>query len=343
VRPDLRKKTRTTHYVPMIDAGCSHYYGAMLAALLPGVRDFRTPLATGYLVLLDIWLLWGRGLIPETPTNEFARRLADLSSLMGSTVTLAAVSFAAYLVGAVLTISRVPYLPELSSKHRVMIRVGKRIKLYVVLKAALRDPFYSDPILLWVLKESWGGVLKHALPQGKGSEAASEEAMPTVKVGESDSNTQDSGATTLSWKDDRDLWPVAVDRIAIQVHRELADLATKLQLEVPEIYDDYDRLRSEAEMRFSSFWPLLVLTGISVYLWTSWALIVIVIPVTLLLDGIHRQRRAERKVWQALITGKLRSTVLTELGDNFIYALLTPHSDARLETLYSGQPSRLRP
>lgn len=77
----------------------------MLASLLPGLREVRTPLAVGYLWLLVMWL-WFAGHVPtERPTGDgFIPRVFDLLDLLGPAAVLAALSFVAFLLGALLTI-----------------------------------------------------------------------------------------------------------------------------------------------------------------------------------------------------------------------------------------------
>ena len=73
----------------------------VIASLLPGVRELRTPLAAGYLWLLSFWLLFD----PIFPSREEATGVYESISRLieeGSIVGLgAAVSFIAYLVGTV--------------------------------------------------------------------------------------------------------------------------------------------------------------------------------------------------------------------------------------------------
>ncbi len=77
----------------------------MLANLLPGLRDVRTPLAVGCLWLLVAWSLFadrvprnrpeGGGLVPA---------LYDLGNIVGEGALLAAISFVAYLIGALISL-----------------------------------------------------------------------------------------------------------------------------------------------------------------------------------------------------------------------------------------------
>lgn len=78
----------------------------MLASLLPGLRDVRTPLTVGYLYLLVGWLLFA-GHVPRQrpPDDGFITRLFDLVGILGPAAAVAALSFLAYVLGALLTVS----------------------------------------------------------------------------------------------------------------------------------------------------------------------------------------------------------------------------------------------
>ena len=73
----------------------------MLASLLPGLRDLRVPLTVGYLWLLTLWF-WCYGAIPTTRAEATGVVLEAivLSDLLGPVAGVAAVSFAAYLIGS---------------------------------------------------------------------------------------------------------------------------------------------------------------------------------------------------------------------------------------------------
>ncbi len=77
----------------------------MLASLLPGLRDVRTPLTVGYLWLVASWV-WFGGYLPEKrPTDDgVILRLFELSDLFGPGATIAAFSLAAYILGVLLTV-----------------------------------------------------------------------------------------------------------------------------------------------------------------------------------------------------------------------------------------------
>ncbi len=77
----------------------------MLASLLPGVRDVRTPLTVGYLWLVVLWAWFADSIPRERPSDEgLVARFFDLHDLLGPGATLAALSFVAYLLGVLLTV-----------------------------------------------------------------------------------------------------------------------------------------------------------------------------------------------------------------------------------------------
>ncbi|SDH22819.1 hypothetical protein [Microbacterium pygmaeum] len=74
----------------------------MLASLLPGLRDLRVPLATGFLWAVVAWLL----LYPAIPSQDDATGLAaeiyKVLGAFGSAALITVVTFVAYLLGIVL-------------------------------------------------------------------------------------------------------------------------------------------------------------------------------------------------------------------------------------------------
>lgn len=73
----------------------------MLASLLPGLRDVRTPLAVGYLWLVLVWIWWSEDISGAFRDSEVGDRVRELHDTVGAAGSLAAISFAAYVLGAV--------------------------------------------------------------------------------------------------------------------------------------------------------------------------------------------------------------------------------------------------
>jgi hypothetical protein len=78
----------------------------MLASLLPGLRDLRTPLAVGYFWFFNAWLFFGSSLQHATPRAEpMVDRFEELQRHLGIGASLAVLSFSAFLVGSLITFS----------------------------------------------------------------------------------------------------------------------------------------------------------------------------------------------------------------------------------------------
>jgi hypothetical protein len=97
--------------------------------LLPGLRDLRAPLVSGYLWLTALWLGLGHaGWLPDKrpPGDSEVARLWDLGGTLGKTVVLAVLTFIAYLIGSFLEIN-----PDGRLAHLLMpLVLFERAKLY---------------------------------------------------------------------------------------------------------------------------------------------------------------------------------------------------------------------
>ncbi|WP_410616469.1 hypothetical protein [Amycolatopsis sp. lyj-109] len=76
----------------------------MLTSLLPGVREVRTPVASGFAWLLVGWLAIADHLPRSRPAQHVFATLWELGSYVGKGGLLVVVSFAAYLLGAFLEV-----------------------------------------------------------------------------------------------------------------------------------------------------------------------------------------------------------------------------------------------
>lgn len=76
---------------------------ALLATLLPGLRDVRVPLATGFLWLTFAWLLVARAIPNSSELTGLLFEIDRAVAALGSTALVAALSFVAYIVGVMTT------------------------------------------------------------------------------------------------------------------------------------------------------------------------------------------------------------------------------------------------
>lgn len=70
----------------------------MFAALLPGIRELRVPLAVGFLWMAVLWTATS-AFLRSPPEESFLSDLASLAEWISAPVFLVALSFVAYLVG----------------------------------------------------------------------------------------------------------------------------------------------------------------------------------------------------------------------------------------------------
>jgi hypothetical protein len=117
-----------------------------MSSLLPGLREVRTPLTCGYVWLVVTWLLVGAEIPTERPSTQAFALLWDLGTYVGKSGLFAAVSFAAYLVGAFLEIDPLRMWhrggrPEWLNKIRELSKWGplRRVSFYPVSIQAQRD------------------------------------------------------------------------------------------------------------------------------------------------------------------------------------------------------------
>ncbi|SDD09278.1 hypothetical protein [Auraticoccus monumenti] len=88
----------------------------MLAALLPGVRELRTPLAAGVLYLFALWLLFRWIALPAVPYDLIADVLM-WRAIFQPALVLSALGFAAYLIGSLLTVEGYRVFPSIAKRQ----------------------------------------------------------------------------------------------------------------------------------------------------------------------------------------------------------------------------------
>jgi hypothetical protein len=187
----------------------------MLSSVLPGVRDVRTPLVTGYAWLIALWLLFADWNPAQRAGAQLRSVFSPLTTSLGSGPILALVTVVAYLFGGLLVgdPNRTPFLPSL---NRVLahplellrnLDANSRSDLRKPLREAGRSRRYRD--------------------------------IDTYRLG--------SHFIRRDITDDADVEP-AKEAIMGFDH---TSAAVRLQIANKDLWDQYDRFRAEAELRFS--------------------------------------------------------------------------------------------
>jgi hypothetical protein len=76
----------------------------MLANLLPGLRELRTPLTIGWTWLAALWLAFGELLPPREQAAGIVLSLYQAADVLGDATVLGVVTFIAYLLGSLLEV-----------------------------------------------------------------------------------------------------------------------------------------------------------------------------------------------------------------------------------------------
>jgi hypothetical protein len=211
----------------------------LLAQILPGFRDFRTPLVTGYLWLLSTWILLGKPVPTKDRKDGLMGTINALSEYLSPALVLGGLSFIAYIIGILLAIdlkfvTRVMQFPPFrgrgmtngtgSTLRRLLEEAFKRAEGRAVTWEMIYKEFDIESPSLWTEKdyidkaEGDPNELKRLRREGALFEAAS--------------------------------------ILTARIEAEIPTLATKLQEKNKDLYDSYSRDKSEAEFRLSVALPI---------------------------------------------------------------------------------------
>ncbi|WP_418060340.1 hypothetical protein [Pimelobacter simplex] len=309
----------------------------MLSAVLPGVREFRTPLVTGVLWAACVWLLVGRPVSDSDSTREFVEsfKLGDLPT----TVWVGAAALATYLIGSLLVMRSSPVEWLLRRLRPKLARIAERLD-------EDREPPRRRHWWAWKAwkKYGWrGGVwrwLRIARDRFADVRATRWETVDGWLYNEFDSMVADGRVPVMrsfnggcnapngfeafyatSTLDDHpafvenyDLRSSLVQTFVREVKQEKAAVEVRIQMRYPEVYAEIDRLKVEAELRMSIFWPLTLLCVLLGFAWTPLALVGLLVPPLLLLDGFKRAHGASEKTWGTLVAGEVTSPILDAMS-----------------------------
>jgi hypothetical protein len=194
----------------------------VLASLLPGLRDIRTPLTVGYLWLLIAWLLFGEHVPKSRPSgNGLLAQLFDLSGILGKAAPIAALSFIAYLLGALLTIP-----------------VESRFISSIL---SILGTFSQDTRLTTEEYARWRA-------------GRTDEVRDRIEVSK---NRNAGPVLDISDSEMRTLVRFAVEEPGSYLAAN--DLRARLLVANQQMYGEYDRLAAEASFRVNMFLPLIAL------------------------------------------------------------------------------------
>jgi hypothetical protein len=248
----------------------SRYNLTVLASLLPGLRDIRTPLAAGYLWVVVLWLLL-HDYVPKSATEAQGAvgSLYQLGSLVGGSAGLAAVSFIAYLLGLILAIftERLGTLikAKISREHAPSPDARKQSQLGRFVDTALFDFEQDYPrFTVYDYVDVFG-------------------QMPGRTVHREEKSRDEVRQTFLEFVID-----------------EYPAIAIRLQAKNRDLWDTYDRHTAEAEFRLGIAPPLVLASVTLAFQASPWWLCLLVVPAALVWLAWREFKQANLTLTQAI-------------------------------------------
>jgi hypothetical protein len=312
----------------------------MIMNLLPGLRELRAPLVSGYLWLLSAWLFLSHmNWLPSRrpPGNGEVARLWDLGGTLGKTVVLAAVTFIAYLIGSFLEMSPDGRIASFLTpvvladrrpwylKRALMTRTG--IDIYDFQRALEANGIFFEDWKARAVAQSVSSEAKRDLMDVLEQRSMLPETMgpyqprPAPPALMNDYESRSYRDRVQEWETrnrgrlDKLLRnEMAADVIILNIVEEMQQLASRLLVKNQELFGKYDRQMAEASLRMNVSIPLTVLlvlaawlSGFTVRLQIGLTLIAFVFGFILLRQGFLRAVSARDIIVQALVIGEVES------------------------------------
>jgi len=302
----------------------------MLAQILPGFRDFRTPLVTGYLWLLSLWILLGKPIPTKERTTGLMGTMNAISEYLSSATILAVLSFVAYLIGILLVVDG-KVAARLVRRYGWSVRrtVGSDGKKHLKFKrnASLDDyerivGTSSGLVMRKLLWDAFNRTKKRMVPWETVYEEYGIEKPDQAKEAKyfdaANGNPDELHERLLT----EGLQYVAPILLA-DMEAEIPNLATKLQEKNKELYETYNREKSESEFRLSVALPiavasvLILVFGLSQShtLNISMGALGLAAALVLLRKGWVKSQESTNVIVTALEISTIQSSVLTRLND----------------------------
>lgn len=302
----------------------------MLAQILPGFRDFRTPLVTGYLWLLSLWILLGKPIPTKDRKDGLMGMLNALSEYLSPLLVVGVLSFAAYLVGVMLavdikvvgvliqrhgwTISR-----SLSGKGKLKLKFSRNSKLNDYDRIMGTSSGSTMRRLLW---DAFSRVNKRLVPW-ETIYSEYDINYPTDEqerkyyqdaLGDPDRVEEHIRRTGLGF-----IGPVLLS----DMEAEIPIMATKLQEKNKDLYDAYSKDKAEAEFRLSVALPIAVASVLILFvglsgnptLNTSMAMAGFISALILFKKGWTKSQEATNIIVTHLEIKTIKSRVLERLDE----------------------------
>ncbi|MEV5240165.1 hypothetical protein AB0K89_13805 [Streptomyces cinnamoneus] len=252
----------------------------MLASLLPGLREIRTPLVAGYIWLVTVWLAVERNIPNRQQAHGHLRQLYILTDFFGKSIILTVITFLAYLLGTLLQVRALSVL-------RPILRYRVRRQKDIHGRDSLEELSSSRGLLGWRL-----------LLTGPASDTLTRYVHTRIQQA-----VPESAGKWLR---------VESFRAKEILTSDLDQVRTRLFAANADLYGESDRKASEADLRAN-----VAAAGgtLSVVLaWKVDPLWLLLLPVSgiLLVRAVSLARQANDMLVQAVVTELVRSPQLEQ-------------------------------
>lgn len=241
--------------------------------LLPGLRELRTPLATGYIWLLTLWFTLYNHIPARGKASGIAQSAYQLVDFLGKPALLAAASFLAFLIG--------------------LVQV---------------DPGTIRNVVFRLVGHNTATWLLRRMPRGEIGVPPTVSESSMVSLHDFLANmTREVGIERGKFlTPDR-----SVKEVVAQVIGDLRATAIRLQVDKPDLYQAYDRKAAEADFRVNVGLAIGGLSlGLAVAGGDGWFATGLLITLMMIRSGIYRQQTANDLLVETLTSRVLTSPTI---------------------------------
>jgi hypothetical protein len=285
----------------------------LLGSLIPGVREVRAPLVSGYLWCVFLWLL----LAPHVPSphgQAVYEHLVELAEAMGPIGKAVTVSIVAYLIGSLAQSVVGLVVSRLSERRGPLDREGEELANVHSLEPlrSLADPDWRGRRSSSLGIGNWRSFLAiQELSERELSESfrglqLAIEVAESREEGPYASYFMNGTTPMVRLRMQGETGSIAAHEFVIPQFdaRELIDqrslLETRLLEVAPGTGAQVERFQAEAEFRFAIAGPLVFLAVLlSVDVSLLWAA-ALVVPAAMVMQGRELSRQATRELFDAL-------------------------------------------
>ncbi|MCZ4095987.1 hypothetical protein [Streptomyces sp. H39-C1] len=252
----------------------------MLASLLPGIREIRTPLVTGYIWLISLWLIFGDYIPGRRQAPGQIRQVYSFADFFGKSAILAVVTFIAYLAGTLLEIKAVTAL-------RPILRIRRDVQKDIHGRQAWDELAQPNRILKF-----------RPLLTGPASETLERYVHNKVQTA-----VPESAGKWLAKESFRAREILTAD---------LDQVRTRLFAANTDLYGESDRQASESDLRANVALAGAFLSIVLSWKFSSLWLLLLLVSAILMIRGVALARQANDILVQAVVTELVTSPALEQ-------------------------------